>query len=114
MKKRILNYLISKFLKLDFYNCRDLEKINAYVKMRDKTIINMLKHRFTDNFAASWLATTEEERWLLKGKATDCEDLMKCIENSEQMLLDYEKYKERSEQINNYLAPIRDKLINKK
>ena len=82
--------------------------------MKNQKVINMLRSRYTDTFASSWLAATDEDRWLLKGKALMFEDLINCINNSDQMLLDYEKFKDRSEQINNYLAPIRDKLINKK
>ena len=111
--KKIFNYFLRRILKIDFYSCSDIKRLNTYLKMRDTDILNLLRSKYTDSFIGHLLANSEEERWVLKGRLLENLDLLNSAENSEQMLIEYEKYSKRQQQKQELFKTFKDNLINK-
>ncbi len=63
--------------------------------MKNSDIIDIFKARYTDNFSGHLLASSDEERWILKGRLLEDLDFLNSIENSENILLEIEEYKRR-------------------
>lgn len=111
MRKRIINWLIKKLLRLDFVSVTDMKRLEAYKRMDNEQTVSLLKAKYTDSFLATIVANSDEDRWMLKGKMLEDLDLINCIENIDSMLVNVNEFKEKLMNKNQTLKIYRDKLV---
>uniref|UniRef100_A0A6H2A1G3 Uncharacterized protein n=1 Tax=viral metagenome TaxID=1070528 RepID=A0A6H2A1G3_9ZZZZ len=116
-KKRIINYLLKKLLRVDFADMSDKRRLRTYLKMRDEDILELLKSRYTESLLGIFLETqsnyfnnTDSKSDFVAGRAYEISNLIDCIEGAEGNLMDMEKYMEGQTSKRSILEKIKNKL----
>jgi len=106
----IKNYLLKKYLKFDFADMSDMNRLKAYGKMKDPDIIKLFRARYTDSLVAMTMAKGDQLE-NLRGRILEDLNFLNSIENIDETLLNIDEHTKKQKQSRSILKELKNKLL---
>jgi hypothetical protein len=112
MLKFLYDAILKKLIRFDFINdISEKEEIGAYLKMKDESIMKLLKYLYTNKYA-SYLIANDRIKDIVKGEVMCYLRLINAIEGINETMLNPKTYQEKRKK-REVLGNIKNKFYNK-